>query len=182
MRTLASILGFILVAGCAAPEQRRPGGDPRQYFSGYAGRGPVEPAEFTYDNPNASLRFPKSEGVVTFEQLEAESLDGGLDWPSVEAARMSDEDLGDYDPQRDFGLYGNEYGGGYGRGGGYRRPIRPPVHRPPPPEPEPAPLEQAPEKTPTPEGGPVDREKAKNAPERPDRGKDARQAPGGGRR
>ena len=181
MRTLAPILAILLFSGCAAPETRRPGGDPEQYLSGYAARGPVEPAEFSYENPNASLRFPKSEGVVTFEQIEAESMDGGLDWPTVESARMNDEDWDDYDPQSEFGFYGNEYGG-YGRGGGgFRRPVRPPHHGKPKPPPEPAPKNLSTKNTPAPDVDPEDRRKAKSAPERPERGRDARKPPKGGR-
>jgi len=180
MRLLALFLLLTAVAACSTPETPRPGGEPDPYLSGYAAPGPIEPAEFTYDDPNASFRFSRSDGIVTFRELEAEAVSGGLDWPTLGSAGMADEDWDDYDPQGDFDLYGNEYGG-YGRGGGrHRRPIvRPPIQRPPPPPPAPKELNAG--KSPAPDVGAEGRRKAKTAPARPSRS-DARTPPERGKR
>lgn len=178
MRRSTRILatGFVLTfaLACAAPETRRPGGDPDQYRAGYAAPGRIEPAEFAYEDPDAAFRFPKSEGPVTFRQLEEQAVDGGLDWPDRGAAGMSEEEWEDPEGDRDF--YGNEYGGHGSGGRGNRRPIVcPPVVKPPPPNP--APHASQPEATPPPEAPAGDRRKAKQAPVRPSRTSGAKKAP-----
>jgi hypothetical protein len=162
----SSLLSIVLFAASCSTSTPRREIDLAPYLDGYAVPPAVEPAEFEYENPHAKLRFDSPDEPVTFEQIEAESLEGGLDWPTPSRAALSGDD--DYDPNVDFGYYGNEYGGAGRRGVRRPRPRPEPQETSRPPQPEPDSGKDL-GQTPAPDVGPEGRRRAKTPPERPDR-------------